>query len=225
MTNEIAISAAESARCDGELRNKPSSYKLVCYIIELSLAPATQELQTTFVAWSVNSHLNQKPVLSTVRKHTFGICTWDRLNFGICTWDILNFGICTWDWLNLGFVHCKAQILDMYMRQTPFWYFTFEVDSNFGFALDDWLHFAMCKFKLNIRATRFLTICYIITGPEAIADNPMLPVSTQDITLGKPRNVPSYGWDNEYGQRDCRWALRICICIYLSFYTTIVDKK
>ena len=32
-------------------------------------------------------------------------------------------------------------------------------------------------------------------------DNAMLKVEPQSITLGKPKSVPSFGWDNEYGQR------------------------
>ena len=31
--------------------------------------------------------------------------------------------------------------------------------------------------------------------------NRMIPVPTTEVTLGKPRDFPSFGWDNEYGQR------------------------
>lgn len=31
--------------------------------------------------------------------------------------------------------------------------------------------------------------------------NEMIPVPAQTVTVGKPRDFPSYGWDNEYGNR------------------------
>ncbi|XP_078074416.1 uncharacterized protein LOC144497273 isoform X1 [Mustelus asterias] len=31
-------------------------------------------------------------------------------------------------------------------------------------------------------------------------DNPLIKVPASQVTYGKPRNFPSYGWDNEYGQ-------------------------
>ncbi|XP_048394661.1 uncharacterized protein LOC125456049 isoform X2 [Stegostoma tigrinum] len=36
-------------------------------------------------------------------------------------------------------------------------------------------------------------------GLEAF-DNPLIKIPTSHATYGKPRNFPSYGWDNEYGQ-------------------------
>lgn len=35
-------------------------------------------------------------------------------------------------------------------------------------------------------------------------NNPMVAVAAGDLTLGKPSNWPSYGWDNEYGERTLR---------------------
>jgi formylglycine-generating enzyme required for sulfatase activity len=32
--------------------------------------------------------------------------------------------------------------------------------------------------------------------------NPLIPVRGARVSLGKPRNFPSFGWDNEYGRRD-----------------------
>ncbi|XP_067893606.1 uncharacterized protein [Heterodontus francisci] len=37
------------------------------------------------------------------------------------------------------------------------------------------------------------------SGLEAF-DNPLIKVPASQVTYGKPRNFPSYGWDNEYGQ-------------------------
>uniref|UniRef100_UPI00398E67F0 uncharacterized protein isoform X2 n=1 Tax=Pristiophorus japonicus TaxID=55135 RepID=UPI00398E67F0 len=37
------------------------------------------------------------------------------------------------------------------------------------------------------------------SGLEAF-DNPLIRVQASQVTYGKPRNFPSYGWDNEYGQ-------------------------
>jgi 5-histidylcysteine sulfoxide synthase/putative 4-mercaptohistidine N1-methyltranferase len=42
------------------------------------------------------------------------------------------------------------------------------------------------------------------TNPQPGADfpeNKMLPVEGKEVVLGKPRDFPSYGWDNEYGYR------------------------
>merc|ERR1719310_2609787 len=32
-------------------------------------------------------------------------------------------------------------------------------------------------------------------------ENEMLHVAGRDVTLGKPKDFPAYGWDNEYGSR------------------------
>ncbi|XP_038650615.1 ergothioneine biosynthesis protein 1-like isoform X2 [Scyliorhinus canicula] len=37
------------------------------------------------------------------------------------------------------------------------------------------------------------------SGLKAL-DNPLIKVPAAQVTYGKPRNFPSYGWDNEYGQ-------------------------
>ncbi|GCC38570.1 hypothetical protein chiPu_0017085 [Chiloscyllium punctatum] len=37
------------------------------------------------------------------------------------------------------------------------------------------------------------------SGLEAF-DNPLIKIPTSQVAYGKPRNFPSYGWDNEYGQ-------------------------
>jgi len=33
-----------------------------------------------------------------------------------------------------------------------------------------------------------------------VLSNPMIETEEQSVSLGKPGNFPSYGWDNEYGQ-------------------------
>eukprot|EP00752_Nemacystus_decipiens_P010073 g8977.t1 len=40
------------------------------------------------------------------------------------------------------------------------------------------------------------------TLPGPPVDNPLLPVEGGDVRLGKPRDFPSFGWDNEYGSRE-----------------------
>jgi 5-histidylcysteine sulfoxide synthase/putative 4-mercaptohistidine N1-methyltranferase len=42
--------------------------------------------------------------------------------------------------------------------------------------------------------------------PEAPPDTPpmLIPTPGGEVTLGKPRDWPSYGWDNEYGRRSAR---------------------
>lgn len=42
-----------------------------------------------------------------------------------------------------------------------------------------------------------------VAGVDYPASNPMLEVPTQTVALGKPRDWPTFGWDNEYG-RDSR---------------------
>lgn len=37
--------------------------------------------------------------------------------------------------------------------------------------------------------------------PDGVPSNPVLPVSARRVALGKPTDFPTYGWDNEYGQR------------------------
>lgn len=43
-----------------------------------------------------------------------------------------------------------------------------------------------------------------VAGLHYPADNPMVEVASQQVELGKPRDWPTFGWDNEYGhdQRD-----------------------
>ncbi|MEX1199057.1 MAG: 5-histidylcysteine sulfoxide synthase [Pseudohongiellaceae bacterium] len=39
-----------------------------------------------------------------------------------------------------------------------------------------------------------------VPGVDYPSDNPMLEVPEQTVVLGKPRDWPTFGWDNEYGQ-------------------------
>lgn len=39
---------------------------------------------------------------------------------------------------------------------------------------------------------------------EDYPENEMVAVSSGDVTLGKPTDFPSFGWDNEYGHKDMR---------------------
>ena len=34
--------------------------------------------------------------------------------------------------------------------------------------------------------------------------NQMIKVNDTEVRLGKQENFPSFGWDNEYGQLDCK---------------------
>ncbi|XP_013417309.1 uncharacterized protein LOC106178593 isoform X2 [Lingula anatina] len=44
-----------------------------------------------------------------------------------------------------------------------------------------------------------------VTWGEGVKENPMVTVSEQTtVTLGKPQDFPSYGWDNEYGELECK---------------------
>lgn len=35
---------------------------------------------------------------------------------------------------------------------------------------------------------------------DPVLSNPMIEIAAWSVSLGKPENFPSYGWDNEYGQ-------------------------
>lgn len=37
-----------------------------------------------------------------------------------------------------------------------------------------------------------------------LIENPMIKVPETQVRLGKSFDFPSYGWDNEYGQVDCK---------------------
>ncbi|KAJ8306303.1 hypothetical protein KUTeg_016848 [Tegillarca granosa] len=40
-----------------------------------------------------------------------------------------------------------------------------------------------------------------VSGP--VNKNPFIPVDGKKVTIGKPKDFPSYGWDNEYGEVNC----------------------
>ncbi|XP_046339628.2 uncharacterized protein LOC124120813 [Haliotis rufescens] len=41
-----------------------------------------------------------------------------------------------------------------------------------------------------------------VKSGSSATENSLISVETHDITIGKPKNFPSYGWDNEYGQAE-----------------------
>jgi hypothetical protein len=43
-----------------------------------------------------------------------------------------------------------------------------------------------------------------INAGGRIEENPFVSVEAQDVTFGKPKEFPSYGWDNEYGEISTR---------------------
>ena len=40
-----------------------------------------------------------------------------------------------------------------------------------------------------------------ISSPTPAATNAFVKVNEEEITLGKPNDFPTYGWDNEYGTK------------------------
>ncbi|XP_073227915.1 uncharacterized protein [Porites lutea] len=44
-----------------------------------------------------------------------------------------------------------------------------------------------------------------ITAGDPVSSNPLIEIAEQSVSLGKPENFPSYGWDNEYGQ----WNVKV----------------
>ena len=43
-------------------------------------------------------------------------------------------------------------------------------------------------------------------------ENKMVCVQEREVTLGKPKAFPSFGWDNEYGEVNCRCVASSGFC-------------
>lgn len=43
-----------------------------------------------------------------------------------------------------------------------------------------------------------------VKSAKPVKKNKMVTAKTTEVTLGKPTNFPSYGWDNEYGEVSCK---------------------
>lgn len=60
-------------------------------------------------------------------------------------------------------------------------------------------------------------------------ENKMVPVQGGEVTLGKPKDFPSYGWDNEYGEVKCRSVANSlgssCKCLHSGEDTVYFLKK
>ena len=57
-------------------------------------------------------------------------------------------------------------------------------------CLSPWINFWICYWKL---------LLFCILGAGA-GKNTMIRVASSEVTIGKPYDFPSYGWDNEYGE-------------------------
>lgn len=44
-------------------------------------------------------------------------------------------------------------------------------------------------------------------GASDLLGNSMIKVEEKSVRLGKSFDFPSYGWDNEYGQVDCKYVI------------------
>lgn len=47
-----------------------------------------------------------------------------------------------------------------------------------------------------------------LTSDTPIGPNEFIQVPEGDVTLGKPNDFPTYGWDNEYGTRTTKYVSR-----------------
>ena len=65
-------------------------------------------------------------------------------------------------------------------------------------------YFGIYHSKALMAKTAIIINLFVYTGPFSVKENSMLTVPAQDVVLGKPCDFPSYGWDNEYGQRHCK---------------------
>ena len=55
-----------------------------------------------------------------------------------------------------------------------------------------------------------MLFCYIFVATEkseTTLGNPMIIVPATQVRLGKPLDYPSHGWDNDYGQVDCKYII------------------
>lgn len=39
-----------------------------------------------------------------------------------------------------------------------------------------------------------------LTTGDPVSSNPLIEITERAVSMGKPENFPSYGWDNEYGE-------------------------
>ena len=58
---------------------------------------------------------------------------------------------------------------------------------------------------------------------SSAGENVLVKVPGGRVTVGKPRDFPSYGWDNEYGQMEIEWVPLIIICVLKSNFQTVVS--
>ena len=56
------------------------------------------------------------------------------------------------------------------------------------------------SFIHSFKKMLFYIMCLI---DEPVSHNPMVKVDATTVRLGKPRDFPSFGWDNEYGNWEC----------------------
>nr|XP_054765384.1 uncharacterized protein LOC129272180 [Lytechinus pictus] len=54
-----------------------------------------------------------------------------------------------------------------------------------------------------------------VTFGESPMKNPFIPVEATEVLMGKPRDFPSYGWDNEYPQLHSRYDNNTPVYAYL----------
>ena len=55
---------------------------------------------------------------------------------------------------------------------------------------------------------------------DPVSSNPLIEIAEQSVSLGKPENFPSYGWDNEYGQWNAKW-----VWVWRTSYGTACSKS
>jgi hypothetical protein len=51
--------------------------------------------------------------------------------------------------------------------------------------------------------------------------NEMIPVGASSVELGKPSDFPSYGWDNEYGNRKIEGEREFFFFLIVGFTLTL----
>ena len=51
--------------------------------------------------------------------------------------------------------------------------------------------------------------------------NEMIKMAGRSVTFGKPRDFPTYGWDNEYGVETIEYGY--CVIVMVCLISTISD--
>ena len=90
----------------------------------------------------------------------------------------------------------------------------FHGSATYGQLLPTWTEFLVPSFPKGIphlvcdnrNSTFFCKSCMIQLSGDPVLSNPLIEITKRAVSMGKPENFPSYGWDNEYGEWNVKWV-------------------